>query len=284
MKNLRLCPESHKNFRHNTDIGQNFLRDRTAAAWMAERACLSENSRVLEIGPGDGVLTKEILKTPCARIDAVELDTRLSEYLEPLSADGRLSLHWGDALRFEYSSLSEPPDCVIANLPYHITTPLLWTLLEQLGKATRYMLLMTQREAAVRIASGAGLRESCPLGVTLAAMSERSVVRHVPRGAFYPVPNVDSSVVEIIFTGEKARMRELARDRAWRRILSGSFALRRKTLVNNWAAAFHMPKDDAVSLLGEIGLGIRARAEELSMENWLALHKSGIAAGMKIRL
>jgi 16S rRNA (adenine1518-N6/adenine1519-N6)-dimethyltransferase len=268
---MPLSSESHKIFRHNTDIGQNFLRDRGVAAWMAERACLSGTSRVLEIGPGDGVLTKELLKTPCARIDAVELDTRLREYLEPLSVDGRLSLHWGDALRFGYSSLPEPPDCVIANLPYHITTPLLWTLLEELCGAARYMLLMTQREAAERIASGAGTRESCPLGVTLAVMSEASVVRHVPRGAFYPAPNVDSSIVEIIFTDEKHRMRDMARDKAWRRILSGSFALRRKTLVNNWAAAFHMPKDEAVALLGEIGLGIRARAEELSAESWLAL-------------
>jgi 16S rRNA (adenine1518-N6/adenine1519-N6)-dimethyltransferase len=193
-------------FRHNTDLGQNFLRDRSVVSWMMAQAALTSRDRVLEIGPGSGILTEGILETDCASLDAIELDTRLKGELEAVAAgDARLSLYWGDAVNFDYSRLAAPPTHVIANLPYHITTPLIWRLLEELsGRGLRYMLLMVQREAAARIASGAGGRESSPLGITLSAMGEAVIKRGVSRSAFYPMPRVDSAVVEITFAAEGA--------------------------------------------------------------------------------
>ncbi|MDR1651303.1 MAG: 16S rRNA (adenine(1518)-N(6)/adenine(1519)-N(6))-dimethyltransferase RsmA [Synergistaceae bacterium] len=258
-------------FRHNTDIGQNFLRDSSVADWMAGRA-LRAPGPVLEIGPGSGVLTKAILKSGCPRLDAVELDTRLAPELEPLTKDPRFRLHWGDAVRFDYSKAGIDPVSVVANLPYHITTPVIWRMLEiyPSGRMT-YMLLMTQAEAAERLSCGAGRRTSDPLSVTIAALGGASVVRKVSRSAFYPVPRVDSAIVEITLGGSNAGAKSLPADKIWRRLLSGSFASRRKTIVNNWAASFRVTRAESAEILARRSLGELARPEGLSLEDWLSL-------------
>ena len=93
-------------FRHNTEIGQNFLRDRSIVEWMVKRAALGRGDRVLEIGPGRGILTRGLLGTECDSLDVLELDTRLKDVLEPIAeSDGRLFLHWGDAVSFDYAAL-----------------------------------------------------------------------------------------------------------------------------------------------------------------------------------
>jgi 16S rRNA (adenine1518-N6/adenine1519-N6)-dimethyltransferase len=258
-------------FRHNTDIGQNFLVDNSVVTWMTARSHLGTGDRVLEIGPGDGALTKGILASGCSRLDAVEIDTRLAEYLEPIAASvPRLVLHWGDAVRFNYETLGETPTRIIANLPYHITTPILWKLLEAYSRRVGYMLLMTQAEAASRLSCGGGVRESNPLSITIAAMGNSSIVRKVSRTAFRPSPKVDSAIVEIVFGGG-GKPRELPRDDKWRRLLSGSFATRRKTLSNNWSASFGIPKEESAGVLSSHSLGGMSRPEELSVGDWLAL-------------
>jgi 16S rRNA (adenine1518-N6/adenine1519-N6)-dimethyltransferase len=260
-------------FRHNAEIGQNFLADRSVALWMTDRARLEPVDRVLEIGPGSGMLTREILAAGCARLDAVELDVRLKEYLDPIAADDeRLRVHWGDAVKFGYGVIGETPTRVIANLPYHITTPLLWKLLEfYAGSDMRYMLLMTQSEAASRIASGAGTRESNPLSVTIAAIGSAQVPRKVSRTAFYPRPGVDSAILEIKLAGGDGAATRRPRDPAWRNLLAGSFAMRRKTLVNSWAVSFRMKKEECAAILAAHSLGPRSRPEELTLSDWLAL-------------
>ncbi|MDR1580285.1 MAG: 16S rRNA (adenine(1518)-N(6)/adenine(1519)-N(6))-dimethyltransferase RsmA [Synergistaceae bacterium] len=260
-------------FRHNTEIGQNFLTDKSVAQWMIGRARLSPADRVLEIGPGTGILTKYILDAGCARVDAVEIDVRLKEYMEPLAAsDDRLRLHWDDAVKFDYSRLDETPTRVMANLPYHITTPLLWHLLESFaGGDMRYMMLMIQDEAASRIVSGAGNRESSPMSVTIAAAWQAAVLRKVPRTAFYPSPKVDSAIAEITLRCDSYA--PLPRDTTWRRLLSGSFAMRRKTLVNNWAGAFGVKKDECAGILAAHSLDTRSRPEGLTLPDWLSLRE-----------
>jgi 16S rRNA (adenine1518-N6/adenine1519-N6)-dimethyltransferase len=262
-------------FRHNTEIGQNFLTDKSVALWMTEHAKLSSADSVLEIGPGTGILTKCILDAGCARVDAVEVDIRLKEYLEPLAAsDGRLRLHWGDAVKFDYSRLGETPTRVIANLPYHITTPLLWKLLESFaGNDMRYMMLMIQDETASRVAAGAGNRESGPLSVTMAAAWQVTVLRKVSRTAFYPSPRVDSAIAEITPRAENSPHVLLPRDAVWRRLLSGSFAMRRKTLANNWIGAFGVKKDDCAGILAAHSLDTRSRPEGLALSDWLSLRE-----------
>ena len=263
-------------FRYNTDIGQNFLTDRSVVDWMVARAGLSAKDHVLEIGPGFGILTRGILATECDTLDAIEIDTRLKEYLEPIAAsDKRLTLHWADAVKFDYFTLGSAPTHIISNLPYHITTPVIWRLLEECpARGTGYMLLMTQAEAAGRLSCGAGARDSNPLSITIAAMGHSVVTRKVSRTAFRPAPRVDSAIAEIIFDATAAHL-GLPRDNAWRRLLSGSFAARRKTLANNWKTSFRMPREHSVEILSRHGLGGMSRPEELSLDEWLALYSDG---------
>ena len=152
-----------RRFINNTDIGQNFLIDESVVAYTVKRAAPSAGDAILEIGPGGGILTRGLLSASPRALYAVEVDERLRGGLEAIAAkDGRLRIFWGDAVRFDYlSELPEIPTKIVANLPYHITTPIMWTFLEKLIPAgTSYMLLMVQLESAERIASPARSRAS----------------------------------------------------------------------------------------------------------------------------
>ena len=259
------------NFIHNTDIGQNFLIDRSIVDFMIDRANLTSLDRVLEIGPGEGILTEGLLSTECSGICTVELDTRLKHTIDMLALkDSRLYPLWGDAVQFDYvDRLPWMPNRVIANLPYHITTPLLWVCLEKLvPHGLDYMLLMVQLESAQRITSPHGHRERSPLGITVEAMGSSAIVRNVPPTAFRPQPRVNSCIIEISINKE----RSLAADRTWRGLLARSFAQRRKTLINNWVSGYtEIDREKALQILERNGLKTTARAEELPLDVWQKL-------------
>lgn len=258
-------------FIHNTDIGQNFLIDASVVDYMLERAALGGGDFVLEVGPGEGMLTEGLLRTGLGGLCTLELDTRLRHVIEALARkDQRMTALWGDAVQFDYENgLPWYPNRVIANLPYHITTPLLWAFLEKLApRGLDYLLLMVQLEAAERIVSPACRRERSPLGVTISAMGSAAILRRVPPSAFRPQPRVNSCLIEIKIEKD----RELALDKSWRSLLARSFAQRRKTLVNNWIAGYpHIDREAAQGILERHGLKPSARAEELELGVWRAL-------------
>lgn len=262
-----------RRFINNTDIGQNFLIDESVVAYTVKRAAVTPDDVLLEIGPGGGILTRGLLSAGPRALCAVEVDERLRDGLEALaSRDGRLRLFWGDAVRFDYrSELPETPTKIVANLPYHITTPILWTFLEKLIPAgVGYMLLMVQLESAERIASPERSRARSPLGVTVEAMGGVEILRKVPPQAFRPQPRVNSALIEI----KIERNRGLANDRTWRVLLARSFTQRRKTLVNNWTACYaDIDRERALAILDAHGLSATARAEELPLEKWFELAK-----------
>ena len=262
-----------RRFINNTDIGQNFLIDESVVAYTVKRAAVTPDDVILEIGPGGGILTRGLLLAGPRALYAVEVDERLRDGLEALaSRDGRLRLFWGDAVRFDYrAELPETPTKIVANLPYHITTPILWTFLEKLIPAgVGYMLLMVQLESAERIASPERSRARSPLGVTVEAMGGAEILRKVPPQAFRPQPRVNSALIEIKID----RNRGLANDRTWRALLARSFTQRRKTLVNNWTAGYaDIDRERALAILDAHGLSATARAEELPLEKWFELAK-----------
>ncbi|HIR17940.1 MAG TPA: ribosomal RNA small subunit methyltransferase A [Candidatus Caccocola faecigallinarum] len=262
-----------RRFINNTDIGQNFLIDESVVAYTVKRAAVTPDDVILEIGPGGGILTRGLLSAGPRALYAVEVDERLRDGLEALaSRDGRLRLFWGDAVRFDYrSELPETPTKIVANLPYHITTPILWTFLEKLIPAgVGYMLLMVQLESAERIASPERSRARSPLGVTVEAMGGAEILRKVPPQAFRPQPRVNSALIEIKID----KNRELANDRTWRALLARSFTQRRKTLVNNWTACYaDIDRERALAILDAHGLSATARAEELPLAKWFELAK-----------
>ena len=237
--------------------GQNFLIDKNILGLMISQANITENDCVLEIGPGHGVLTRAILAQKVKCLHCVELDERLRPELEEIH-DDRLTLHWGDAVKYDYSSLEPFPNKVIANIPYKITTPLIWELIKFADKGLRYMLLMLQKEAAERIIAPPDTKARYPLGVCIEAAGRARVIRNVPPQCFRPIPKVYSAVVEI----EIARNFGLASSALWSEMLHLGFAHRRKTLANNlkgWA----IPE----------GLGEK-RAEDLSANEWVKIYSS----------
>lgn len=262
-----------RRFINNTDIGQNFLIDESVVAYTVKRAAVTPDDVILEIGPGGGILTRGLLSAGPRALCAVEVDERLRDGLEALaSRDGRLRLFWGDAVRFDYrAELPETPTKIVANLPYHITTPILWAFLEKLIPAgVGYMLLMVQLESAERIASPERSRARSPLGVTVEAMGGAEILRKVPPQAFRPQPRVNSALIEI----KIEKNRGLANDRTWRALLARSFTQRRKTLVNNWTAGYaDIDRERALAILDAHGLSATARAEELPLEKWFELTK-----------
>ena len=261
------------NFIHNTDIGQNFLIDRSIVDFMIGRAKLTPEDKVLEIGPGEGILTEGLLSTECSGVCTVELDTRLKHTIDMLAIkDSRLHPLWGDAVQFDYENkLPWMPNRVIANLPYHITTPLLWVFLEKLvPHGLDYMLLMVQLESAQRITSPHGHRERSPLGITVEAMGTSAILRNVPPSAFRPQPRVNSCIIEIKIENNST----LACDRTWRGLLARSFTQRRKTLINNWISGYtEINREKAIEILERNGLKTTARAEELPLDVWQNLSR-----------
>ena len=238
-------------------FGQNFLIDKNILGLMISQANITENDCVLEIGPGHGVLTRAILAQNVKCLHCVELDERLRPELEEIH-DDRLTLHWGDAVKYDYSSLEPFPNKVIANIPYKITTPLIWELIKFADKGLRYMLLMLQKEAAERIIAPPDTKARYPLGVCIEAAGRAKVIRSVSPQCFRPIPKVYSAIVEI----EIARNFELAGSTLWSEMLHLGFAHRRKTLANNlkgWA----IPE----------GLGEK-RAEDLSANEWVKIYSS----------
>lgn len=269
---MKVCVTMVRHFIYNTDIGQNFLVDRSVVDFIVKRSSPAAGDVVLEIGPGDGALTNGLLGTPLDVLYTIEIDERLRSGLERISSrDSRCVCYWADAVKFDYRLLPKVPTKIIANLPYHITTPLMWAFLEQLVPAgVSYMLLMVQLEAAERITSRERSRARTPLGITIEAMGSAQVVRSVPPTAFHPRPRVSSVIIEI----KIERDRDIANNAAWRMLLACSFAQRRKTLVNNWCAGYGksgMTRERALEILTGIGLKPTARAEELPLEVWRAL-------------
>ena len=255
-------------------FGQNFLIDKNILNEIISRGSLSENDTVLEIGPGHGVLTRALLNQKIKYLHAVELDERLKPELENLSAENKsFCLHWGDAVKFDFSKLEPFPDKIIANIPYNITTPLIWNLLKYSEKGLRYHLYMLQKEAALRITAPPDTKARYPLGVAIEVMGRASIVKNVSRTCFRPVPKVDSALVEIVLE----KNFELASDLLWAEILHAGFSHRRKTLINNFKSAdkfseIKLSDWSEIFAMSEINENIRA--EDLSCDEWLKIYNS----------
>jgi 16S rRNA (adenine1518-N6/adenine1519-N6)-dimethyltransferase len=259
-------------FKANTDIGQNFLVDRSILDRIVAAAEISSKDILFEIGAGNGVLTKRLLSFQPALLYSIEIDRRLAPQLEPLTSNPGLVLIWGDVLKMQLSERLNPfPGKLVANLPYHITTPVIWKVLEELAPVGLHeMILMVQKEAADRLACIKPGKNRSPLGITLEKMGSVRRLFDVPPEAFRPAPKVNSTVISVSLEGAF----ELACNVQWRELLRQAFLQRRKTLFNNIKAWLGSKGLDAAALMEELHFGPRVRAEELSIEDWENLWKA----------
>jgi 16S rRNA (adenine1518-N6/adenine1519-N6)-dimethyltransferase len=254
-------------------LSQHFLADPEVLEAILAEAAPAPGRRVLEIGPGLGLVTGGLL-TAGAAVTAVELDTGLAAFLrdrfaEPLD-DGQLRLIEGDALDQDLVELVDPPYDVVANLPYHITSPILHALLGTPPRPER-LVLMVQREVAERIAAPPG--KMSYLSVFVQYHARVRIAFAVPPDAFEPVPAVDSAVIVVEPYDADDRLDPDEEDELWR-LVQASFRERRKMLHNVLARQLPFEPAQVTAALAAVGIDPERRPQTLAVGEWLALREA----------
>ena len=249
-------------FRHSHSLGQNFLTDRNLLAAIVSDAGVTDKDVVIEVGAGMGALTRPPAASG-AHVTAFELDERLRDYLEPLEKEyANLEVRFGDFMKADIALAAGGRRYkAVANLPYYITTPVLFRFLED--PMCDGVTVMVQKEVAERITAKAGGKDYGALSVAAQMSGEPRITRNVGRNLFTPPPNVDSAVVNIRLSPERP-------DAAVRRVVRAAFSMRRKTLVNCLTNAGYA-KDKVLSALSALSLDPAVRGERLTPSQFIRL-------------
>ncbi len=237
-------------FSFSKKLGQNFLINPSVCPRMAEACGATPDTGVLEIGPGIGVLTRE-LADRAGRVVAVELDDRLPPVLaETLAGRDNVTVVQGDCLKLDLHRLlserfGDRPVAVCANLPYYITSPIIMSLLESRLPVTN-ITVMVQKEAAQRLCAAPGTREAGAVTLAVQYYAEAETLFTVSRGSFMPAPNVDSAVIRL--TVRKEPPCEVRDEKVLFRLIRAGFGQRRKTLLNSLTGAGYTKEQIAAAL------------------------------------
>ncbi len=298
-------PDTLQNLCHNYGLrpskkyGQNYLIDSKVIGDIIAAANLSKDDVVVEVGPGFGILTLA-LAPHVKKVIAFEIEKKLLPYWNNLKEPyPNVEIEWGNVLKQSLSSraksqrdevegsLHSPLGSVgmtgvykvIANLPYQITSPVIRLFLEEVATPPTEMILMVQKEVAERICA----KPACPseagkrrrgdmslLSVSVQYYADAEIIRVVPRTCFWPVPGVDSAVIKIKIKKEKLKNKEF--DERFFNIVRIGFAQRRKLLVKNLESFVGKKnKGELFKIFTELGLSLTARAQELSVDEWVEL-------------
>lgn len=258
-------------------FAQHWLRSEKVLFKIVEAANLSPSDRLLEIGPGTGVLTQKLLPY-AASVTAVEIDRNLCEKLTKKfkTAENFLLLS-GDILSLDLPALLadqdpkfQQPNKVVANIPYNITGPILEKLLGKIGKPAtnpyESIVLLVQKEVADRLYATAGNKAFGALSVRVQYLADCELICPVPAKAFYPPPKVESAVVRL----KPRRIDPPAEDpRQLETLVKVGFANKRKMLRNNLKGLIE--SDRLTQILEQLEINPQARAEDLSVEQWVNL-------------
>lgn len=254
-------------------LSQNFLADPDVLEGILAEADPQPGRRILEVGPGLGLLTEGLLEAG-ATVTAVELDRELAAFLlDRLAApveSGQLRLIEGDALDLDLVHEFEPPYDVVANLPYHITSPILHALIGRAPRPDR-LVLMVQREVAERIAAPPG--KMSYLSVFVQYHARVRVAFDVPATAFEPEPAVKSAVIVAEPFDADDRLDEAAEDELWR-LVQAAFRERRKMLHNVLSRQLPIGAARVAGALAAAGISPDRRPQTLAVGEWLALREA----------
>ncbi len=264
---------SRHGFTFSKSLGQNFLVNPTVCPRMAELCGADENTGVIEIGAGIGVLTKE-LSARAKKVVSIELDARLIPVLSE-TLDGCLNTRVvnADVMKIDLKKLIEEEFSgmkvvVCANLPYYITTPVITLLLES-GLPLESVTVMIQKEVADRLCCGCSSRGAGAVTVCVDYYSRAKKLFDVSRGSFLPAPNVDSSVIRLDIRKEPAV--KVEDEKKFFRVVKAAFAQRRKTVLNSVSSSLSLSKEVVTAALESAGLEKNIRAEQMSLEDFAAL-------------
>jgi 16S rRNA (adenine1518-N6/adenine1519-N6)-dimethyltransferase len=241
-------------------LGQHFLNDRRILGRIADALALDGSELVIEIGPGRGALT-EILVERARHVIAIEYDRALAALLrERYASDDRVTIVERDVLEVRYGELARGPYVIAGNVPYYITTPILFQGLTR-PRPERAVYLV-QREVAERIVAPPGAREYGALSVNVQALAIAELLFRVPRGAFRPPPRVDSAVLRI--TPRQDPVVEGTEEEPFRVLVQAAFGLRRKQMRRVLRELWSIDADTAEGILAAAGVDPAVRPETLS--------------------
>ncbi|AYF54055.1 16S rRNA (adenine(1518)-N(6)/adenine(1519)-N(6))-dimethyltransferase RsmA [Clostridium botulinum] len=255
------------NFKFTKSLGQNFLTDQTVLDDIVIGSEVCEEDFVIEIGPGVGTLTKELLKK-AKKVCAVELDSNLIPILqEELKEFNNFQLIHKDALKINFKELigDEKSVKVVANLPYYVTTPIIARLLKE-GYNFKSLTIMIQKEVAERIASEPNCKEYGALSILVQYYCDTTIIRKVPPTCFIPQPKVDSIIIRLDRLNEprvKVQDKEL-----FFKIVRQSFNMRRKTLRNAIKSLGFISSDKIEKVFNDANIDPRRRGETLTLEEF----------------
>ncbi len=255
-------------------FGQNFLIDSHVINKIINSADITEDDLVIEIGPGIGSLTEEILEK-CGKLIAIEIDTNLIPILEEMFGDcDNFELINQDILKVDIAQIIKDNPYkkvkVVANLPYYITTPIIMNFLEN-DIPFDDIIVMIQKEVAYRMNAKASSKEYGSLSLVVQYLCDTYLVANVPQNCFMPRPNVDSAVIKLSRL-EKPRV-DVEDSEKLIKLFKIAFSQRRKTLVNCIfnSGKFDYTKVELEQLLESIGLNPKARGESLTIEDYAKL-------------
>jgi 16S rRNA (adenine1518-N6/adenine1519-N6)-dimethyltransferase len=247
-------------------LSQAFLEDQGVAAAIVRAALVDSETDVLEVGPGLGVLTR-LLARRARRVVAVELDATLAEALQ---ADRAVEVVNQDILAFDPSEFFESPYTVVANLPYHITSPALRHLLGNGPPFAKRLVVMVQAEVADRISAKPG--DMSALAVAIQVQAHVDVVQRVGKAAFYPTPKVDSAVVVLEPLSEPPIQRDQLEE--FTRLVQAGFKQPRKTLANSLSDGLGVPRPEAARRLTQVTIDPGVRPQVLGVDDWVRLFQT----------
>lgn len=263
-------------FTFSKSLGQNFLINPTVCPRMAEACGADENTGVIEIGAGIGVLTAELAKR-VKKVVSIELDTRLIPVLsQTLSDFDNVEVINADVLKTDLHALikehfGDMRVVVCANLPYYITSPVIMALLESRIPISA-VTVMVQKEAAARLCAPVGSRDAGAVTVAVNYYAEAKKLFDVSAGSFMPAPKVDSSVIRLDIRPEPTV--ELSDEKFFFRVVKAAFGQRRKTASNSLSAGLGIPKDRINAAISAAGFPQTVRAESLDMQALALLSES----------
>lgn len=250
-------------------FGQNFITDKNLLASIVAQAGVSVDDTVVEIGCGAGTLTKALAEV-AKKVVSFEVDKSLQPVLSrTLAGVDNAEIVFKDFLKVNLEELENKTGdyCVVANLPYYVTTPLIMKLLED-GKRVKSITVMVQEEVARRLCAKENSPDYGAITAVIALRASAQIIKKVPRTMFTPRPNVDSAVVKL--TVQDGRL-SVSDPELYKKTVHAAFLSRRKTLENNLINSFRLTREEAQNILNACGIDVKARGETLSPEAFASL-------------
>ncbi len=257
-------------FKFNKSFGQNFIFDTNLLRAIASDADIDKSTQVLEIGTGAGTLTK-ILGDMAKSVVSYEVDKNLKPVIEEnLFGVTNVQVKFGDILEQSINSIEQNFSGeykMVANLPYYITTPIIFKFLEQ-STNLKTMVIMVQKEVAERLCASEGSANYGAITASIKLWGNAKITRIVKRNMFVPAPNVDSAIVRIDYEPNKFNISDIS---LTKQVIRSAFNMRRKTLANNLKTSFNLSSEQIINILNKANLNEKIRGEALPVNKFVEI-------------